>query len=267
MKIVGMAQIYNERKLGHLKTALDHYSKLCDEMVVLDDASTDNSVEIVREYTDHIIINSENNWEKNAETTNKARLLEKTLTLNPDWVVSFDADELFEKRVLEKDFFRNMLRWAGLRNINSLCFNWTQLWIEENWYRVDDGLGKISPPRIWRNLGNMKIEEVSGLHKRLWPQQMDNPTHINLHLLHYSSASEEKLYGKIANYLKLHPTGNYLSVLDGAVLDEADYNWFGEDYMPERKQKPDLGAVKQRIMERLSAEFDLKNVGPAVASR
>ncbi len=266
MKIVGMAQIFNERQLGHLRTALDHYSKLCDEMVVLDDASTDNSIEIVREYTDQIIVNRENNWEKNAETTNKARLLERVMTLDPDWIISFDADELFEKRVFENGFFRNMLRWAESRRINSLCFEWIQLWIAENWYRVDKGLGKTSPPRIWRNAGDMRIEEVAGLHKRLWPPQMDNPTKVNIKLLHYSSASEEKLYGKISNYLRLHPTGNYLSVLDGAELEEVDYKWFGEEYMPERKPLPNLGDVKQRILGRLAGEFNLSGVGSVVTT-
>ncbi|MBD3216667.1 MAG: glycosyltransferase [candidate division Zixibacteria bacterium] len=73
MKIVGMAQIYNEIKSGHLKRCLDHYSKLCDEIVILDDASDDGSYEMEREYTTHIIRNEKNARNKNPETENKAK--------------------------------------------------------------------------------------------------------------------------------------------------------------------------------------------------
>jgi len=262
MKIVGMAQIYNERKLGHLERALKHYSRLCDDMVVLDDASTDGSVDLARQYTNNVIVNSENNWDKNAETTNKALLLAKVLTLDPDWIVSFDADELFEKKVLRNNFFRNMLKWAETSGVHSLCFDWLQLWLEDNWYRIDNVLGKVSPPRVWRNIGNLKIDTVPGLHKRLWPVQMDNPTKINVRLLHYSSSSEDKLYGKISNYLRLHPQGNYLAPLDGTVLEEVDYAWFEDDNVLERKPQPDLRAVKDRIMQRLHEEFSFDGGRP-----
>ncbi len=254
MKIVGMAQTFNEHKAGNLRRCLDHYSRLCDEMVVLDDASTDGSVEIIREYTDHVIVNEENNWEKNFETKNKAILLDEVMRHNPDWIVSFDADEIFDKRVFQKEFFRNMLNWADAKNLNSLCFNWLHLWLSPCWYRIDKGLGQISPPRVWRNTGEMKIEITSGLHKRLWPPQMDNPARVNLNLLHYSSSSEDKLYAKIANYIRLHPEGNYLAVMDNAELAEVDYEWFEDQNRPKREQHPDLEAAKKRILERLKIE-------------
>ncbi len=254
MKIVGMAQMFNERKLGNLRRCLDHYSRLCDEIVVLDDASTDGSVDIIREYTDHVIINKENNWEKNFETMNKAILLDEILKHNPDWIVSFDADELFDRRIFRPGFFRNMLDWAGSKGLNSLCFNWLHLWLAPCWYRVDKGLSDISPPRIWRNTGKMKIEITPGLHNRLWPPQMDNPTKINLNLLHYSSSSEDLLYGKIANYMRLHLDGNYLAAMDGVELAEVDYDWFEDQNRPEKEQHPDLDTIRQRILERLGIE-------------
>ena len=99
MKIVGMGQIYNEVKTGHLERCLNHYTRMCDEIVILDDASTDGSFEMAQKYTSYIIRNSENNWDKDLETRNKAMLLKKVLELNPDWIISFDADELYEKKM------------------------------------------------------------------------------------------------------------------------------------------------------------------------
>jgi glycosyltransferase involved in cell wall biosynthesis len=254
MKIVGMAQIYNEVKSGHLKRCLDHYSKLCDEIVILDDASDDGSYEMEQEYTSHIIRNEKNAWDKNLETENKARLLEKTLELDPDWIISFDADEIYEKRMENRKFLENMLKWGQSRDINSFCFNWYHLWLSEAWYRVDRNLSVVSPPRIWRNVGDLKIDITPGLHQRLHPVQMENPHYLNITIVHYSSSSKDKLIKKILNYMRLDTTRDYLSVLKGVDLGEVNYEWFTEANMPEKEACPDLGRIHEEIKTEVEKE-------------
>ncbi len=249
MKIVGMAQIYNEITSGHLKRCLDHYSKICDEIVILDDASTDGSYELAREYTGHVLRNESNVWDKDLETQNKAKLLEKTLELKPDWIISFDADEVYEKKVEERTFLENMLRWASAKEINSLSFNWYHLWLSESWYRTDKNLSVVSPPRMWRNIGNLKIDITPGLHQRLHPLQMENPHYLNITIVHYSSSSQQKLMDKILNYMRLDPTRDYLSVLNGVELGEVNYEWFAEKNRPAREPRPDLEKLHEEIRQ------------------
>lgn len=260
MKIVGMCQVYNELQTGNLKRCLEHYSKMCDELVLLDDASTDGSDKILKEYSHHIITNKENNWERNLETLNKSLLLEKTLELEPNWIISFDCDEMFEKHVAQN--IRTILTEVNLptvpRKVNSMKFNWINLWLSERWYRIDGNLGMISPPRIWRNLGKniMGIDVVEGLHKRLWPEAIEvNSVHLtNLNLIHYSSCSEAHFYRKIANYLRLHPAGNYRSLLetDKIRLCEVDDNWY--ESLTFKERSPDVIGIHHRIEEQLKNE-------------
>jgi glycosyltransferase involved in cell wall biosynthesis len=261
MNIVGMAQVHNEVETGHLDRCMKHYSRVCDELVVLDDASTDGSLDMIRQYTKNVIVNENNNWDRGLETKNKAILLENTLQLNPDWIVSFDADEVFDRRLLDRRFLENMLKWADTKNVLSLCFNWNHLWLSECWYRVDSRLSTVSPPRIWKNTGNMVIEITPGLHRRLWPRQMDNPVRINLALIHYSSSSEEKLFRKISNYLRLDPTGNYRAVLEGVELAEVNHDWFENETKPERRDPPELAEIHARIMMRLQRTSIHSNEG------
>jgi glycosyltransferase involved in cell wall biosynthesis len=254
LKIVGMAQIYNEVKSGDLKRCLDHYSKLCDEIVILDDASDDGSYELEQEYTGHIIRNEKNAWDKNLETQNKALLLGKTLELSPDWIISFDADEIYEKKLENRKFLENMLRWATVKEINSLSFNWFHLWLSENWYRTDKNLSIVSPPRMWRNIGNLEIDITPGLHQRLHPIEMENPYFLNITIVHYNSSSVEKLVDKIVNYMRLDTSRDYLSVLNSVELGEVDYDWFNDCNMPMKQLCPDLeqchDEIRQQVVEK-----------------
>ena len=261
MKIVGMCQIYNELRTGNLHRCLNHYNNICDDLVLLDDASTDNSRTVFKEFTNHIIINRENNWEKNLETLNKSLLLEKVMRLDPDWIVSFDCDEIFEKRFV-KDL-RQILTQVDCMSserpekISAFKFNWVNLWLSKRWFRIDGNLGMISPPRIWKNLGEdvMTIEIAEGLHQRLWPEAIEsNWKQLNSNLIHYSSCSETHFYDKIVNYLKLHPEGNYRSLLEtnNIRLCEVDDRWY--ECPPTKERSPDIIGIHHRVEQRLEQE-------------
>ena len=47
IKLVGFVKCFNEGKTGNLERVLNHLSKFCDDIVIYDDGSTDNSYEIV----------------------------------------------------------------------------------------------------------------------------------------------------------------------------------------------------------------------------
>lgn len=237
MKIVGIVQIYNEVDNGNLERCLKRYSELCDEIIVLDDASIDNPDEIVYNYTNHFYSSRENHWEKQLETANKSFLFEKAKKLNADWIFNFDADEIPEKKFTKKVMLKEIVD-AESFGIVSLGFRWTHLWLSETIYRTDDGLNRVSPPRLYKNLGG-DIAVVSGLHQRLWPHYADNPVMMDYHMIHYSSVNRASLTNKIVRYATMDKRmpyrlskAKYLSVLNGVAAKPVKKEWFPDYCVP-----------------------------------
>lgn len=78
----------------YLEEVLDHISKYVDEIVYTDDASSDNSPEIAREYTDNIYVNPESMF-----GIHEGRLRQSAWNnlenhaREGDWILCIDADE------------------------------------------------------------------------------------------------------------------------------------------------------------------------------
>ena len=62
MKIVAFIQMYNESSKGNLERCLVNCKQWADDIVIYDDASTDDSVEVAEKYTEHIIRGEVNNF-------------------------------------------------------------------------------------------------------------------------------------------------------------------------------------------------------------
>jgi glycosyltransferase involved in cell wall biosynthesis len=100
---IGITRIRNEEHI--IQDTLDHVSKLVDKIIVLDDCSTDNTVEICKNHKAVIEIMRNRAWEADIERRRKnegrhrqvlyERAL-KTLKLSSsvdNWIYYFDADE------------------------------------------------------------------------------------------------------------------------------------------------------------------------------
>jgi glycosyltransferase involved in cell wall biosynthesis len=100
MKIVGITRIRNEENvIGH---TLNHLKGFCDTILVYDDCSTDNTVELCKKSSIVSEVIENKNWEKDPkkrlelEGTQRDEIYRKCLKYNPDWVYYFDADEFIE---------------------------------------------------------------------------------------------------------------------------------------------------------------------------
>ena len=250
MKIVGMCQSFNEREKGNLKF-LHEYLKWLDVVVFLDDNSTDDTQEYIQglmEPNFHVkepdenfdlIIDGKiggkefyyrNNRENNKQKEIKDLLLEEVLKYNPDWIVSFDMDERYEPKWLED--YKKVLEYCERKEINSLCFWWVNLWLNEGWYRVDNGVSNISSPKIWRNIGSQKIVENS------WPDIANNKVLQDYCLICHSFASKEK----IKNYMKINNTES--EFLSNIKLRKCKKGWECKDEL-----LPDFYEIHKKILE------------------
>lgn len=94
--IAGITKVRNEEEI--IEDTLEHFLGFCDHLFVYDDASTDDTVDICREFS-NVTVQEGKLWDPNrfrAERDCRQAALDMALLFDPDWIVQFDADERFE---------------------------------------------------------------------------------------------------------------------------------------------------------------------------
>ena len=103
IEIIGLIRERNESLI--LKDTLDHLSQFVDGIILFDDASTDNSLDIARHHPFIIKIIANKRWQNNyrelEETKHRQLLLEAAQEYHPEWLFYMDADERFEGKIRE----------------------------------------------------------------------------------------------------------------------------------------------------------------------
>ena len=143
-KIVGVYRIKNEERW--IAKSLESISDICSEVVVLDDGSTDKTVEICSKYDKVVDIYQQKDLPFD-ETRDRNLLLEMALKRKPDIILSMDGDEMlmpFSKEILfeELDVFYP----------HSFVFEFQTLsfWDKPNQVRYDGFYSKAWAKRLFR---------------------------------------------------------------------------------------------------------------------
>jgi GT2 family glycosyltransferase len=104
-----------------------------DEAVIIDDGSTDNTIQICQEILQgiplHIIQNEQPMFANEVELRKKQ--WSETIKTNPDWILNLDADE-----ILEDGFWDNVENLMNRRDIDFYFFRLYDMWNETH-YRED----------------------------------------------------------------------------------------------------------------------------------
>ena len=80
-----------KNEAGIIGRTLESLQGLTDDIIVYDNGSTDNTIEVVRQFTIQL---HQGNWEGFGKTKNKANVLAKY-----DWILSLDADEAIDEEL------------------------------------------------------------------------------------------------------------------------------------------------------------------------
>jgi glycosyltransferase involved in cell wall biosynthesis len=225
MKLIGFLSVYNEVEKRNLRRCLESMSQYCDEIVIYDDASTDNSVEVAREFTDLIIEGKVNEWGKEAE--HRQQLLELALTRNPDWIFWMDADEVVEKKG-EEGAIREL---CETDKFDSYAFHEVNLWRTTAFYRVDNSYNDGLFCRLWKNNGMLQIPNRAGLHQRLVPDTLKKESLSDIEIIHYGFSSDDRIIDKYITYRAHGQSGWALDrLIDERTLDvrPSRQEWFKE---------------------------------------
>jgi glycosyltransferase involved in cell wall biosynthesis len=137
-KIIGLMPVRNESP--SIEQSLKALACYVDAIVVLDDASTDTTVEVVKKCAKeckvrHIITKSR--WYRD-EPGDRNALLRAGRKLGGTHFVVIDADEMFTSNCQEDQFLRR--RILSLTPGDTLAVNWIQLWRSVDYYRFDGSL-------------------------------------------------------------------------------------------------------------------------------
>ena len=200
LRLVGIMSIYNESKNGNLERALNHLSEFCDDIVIYDDGSTDNSCEIASKYTKHIIRSSVNDFR--AESSHRQKLIELALTLKPHWILTMDCDEVYDKNG-ENFGIRALCEYGQTKDIEGFSFLEYNLWKSDNHCRVDGPWSYNWNPALWKNTGKLKIVPKYGLHQLSCPVHSQKKIYrTEIKLIHYGFSTTEKINARYDRYKK-----------------------------------------------------------------
>jgi glycosyltransferase involved in cell wall biosynthesis len=138
-KIVAVMPVRNESG-RYLREALTHLVRWVDAIVVLDDASDDDTFEVAASFPK--VLRYRNNVpEYRQEAAGlRSRLWRLASRENPDWILAINADEIFEDRIINEVGFL-----IGQEDYDVIYFRVFDFWKSDIFYRID------GPWNPWKN--------------------------------------------------------------------------------------------------------------------
>lgn len=207
--LLAMLPVHNEAG-RYLKAALNRLSAFVDGIVVLDDASTDETPELCRNHSSVVRYHRLNESLFDSDEAALRRLLWKmTVELEPGWIIAIDADEIFESGINHE-----ILLLTGETRWDCIFFTIIHFWGDFTNYRVDGlwdpALSKT--PCLYRFRKDIEYHWPNRkLHCGRFPIECyRRPGSVSkIRLLHLGYAQQEEQYSKFQRYLTLDPQGEF----------------------------------------------------------
>lgn len=132
-KKITLALLVRNEADRYLSRVLAHAVKYADYVVIVDDASTDNTAEVCRKVLNcvphRIVVNKQEGFHN--EVLLRKQLWQLACDTSPDWIIVLDADEIFEDKMINEAH-----RLAMDDKADVFCFRLYDFWDEKH-YRED----------------------------------------------------------------------------------------------------------------------------------
>ncbi len=194
MKLVAILRIKNQ--MLTLDDCISRLSDLVDEIVVLDNGSTDGTLEAYKKFPKIVKILQTEGFN---EGRDKIMLLDEAKKLNPDWILWIDADEVFEKHLT-----REILNSYMNSKYNRVAFRMCNFWLSQERCRYDHEyyLYTLHPQRsMWRNMPSAYFKDLvihNGDIMGVSGKAYISPYRIK----HYGYVYKQKIKEKMQTYIK-----------------------------------------------------------------
>ena len=219
--IVAMYRIKNEEKW--IKKSIESVLDVCSEVVILDDGSTDNTLEICQKI-DRVDVTHQTNLPTD-EVRDYTKLLKMTMKKKPEYILAFDGDEILAPN--SKEILSEELNILYPENI-VFSMQLFHIWDVPNKFRHDGILHTMWRPRLFKTK-NITTESKyknsiypGNLHANHIPDNMeglDRPIASNAKILEYGFYSEELRQKKFQYYNSQDPYNvneeNQLYIISG----------------------------------------------------
>ena len=217
-EIIAVICTYNEQL--NITGCLNHLEKYVDKIVLFDDGSTDNTVQIAEKHKKVVKIIKNDNKTKWDEKKNREIVIREAYSIsnnkNNTWVLCVDADERFETNFLYQ------LRTIINKHLNdNLVINvhFRELWDSINQYR-NDGIWNQKKKGVLFKLSDKMTFNFHQEHHIPWHYQElnDKEVLLNFNLYHLKMvrkkdrAQRVKLYNTLDPNKEMQPIGyDYLT--------------------------------------------------------
>lgn len=208
---ITLSMVVKNEANRYLTAVLESAKNYITDAVIIDDGSTDNTVEVCREVLKGIpltIVTNDQSKFSN-ECSLREQQWQETVKTNPDWIVSLDADEIFEEK-----FQHAVKSLIQQEDVDVYLFRLYDFWDEKN-YREDDywKAHLFYRPFLIRYKPEMNYTfKKWAQHCGRLPQEIFNsPKSVlsELRLKHYGWAKAEDRQKKYARYQQLDPGAKY----------------------------------------------------------
>lgn len=250
--ILAASLIVKDERARYLEPCIDHLAEFCDLIVVLDDGSTDGTIDWLAGRHDQIRIHSAGDVSFfGHEGAARQRLLECTLSWEPTHVLAIDADEFVDDGAA-------LRRSLEPRDRQSCGLFMTEVWEADTdglCIRVDRGWIPHSIPAIWRVPerldGSWRIADRALACGRV-PAPVDQMSAAPVAtVLHFGWANEAERQARYDRYAE-HDQGRFHA---SAHLDSI--MWGCDRVQLRAREWPAaLTPWKDAILERASGEYE-----------
>jgi len=184
-----------------LPESLDAAARFADAIVVLDDGSTDATGDICRNHPG--VIRYERQDLPFDERRDRNRVLAMAGELEPDWVISIDADEVFE---MSRERAQRLMHLAD-PHAKILGFHWYTFWEpSRTYFRADGIFGSMSGFRMYKLEPGQAIVHGTdvGLHCGNIPRGPDgSQRYTDIRVRHLGYDHEDLRQAKLAFYRRM----------------------------------------------------------------
>lgn len=249
-RLVCVAQFFNENThkghdgLTNLDRFLSSISRYCDGLVLYNDGSTDEFMDLINEYQGvdrlqeiNVIGDKENDFKN--ELYHKARLLEHSKRFNPDWLIWLDCDEVVQYD--KEQEIQGLIENSSADGINLFERN---LWRTEKAYRTDELWAQGLFCRLWKMQDSLSYTIKRGLHFSLVPDGVVKREDVkDLFVVHYGYSTDEAILRKYNMYKSHGQSGNPLNrMIDERTLRiaQSPAAWFSDISAPHGPEPIDI---------------------------